>query len=65
MVEKHKHCIVCGMPISPDKTPPVCSKKCEFILNRRARRERIVWMLLPLPFVVLLILFLIFGGAAP
>jgi len=61
LVEKHRHCIVCGLPISPEKQPPVCSKKCEFLLKRRERRERIFWSLFMVPLIVLMVLLLILG----
>ncbi|MGP3668202.1 MAG: DUF2116 family Zn-ribbon domain-containing protein [Candidatus Bathyarchaeota archaeon] len=51
MVEKHKHCIVCGISIDPDKEPPICSKKCEYIWGKRVRRERIA---VTLPFIFII-----------
>lgn len=50
MVEKHKHCIVCGISIDPDKNPPVCSRKCEYILEKKIRRERVT---MTIPFIFL------------
>ncbi|RLI04423.1 DUF2116 family Zn-ribbon domain-containing protein [Candidatus Bathyarchaeota archaeon] len=61
MVEKHRHCVVCGISVSPDKEPPVCSKKCEFILKKRMRREKIMWSILPLPLLIMFIIFMLMG----
>ncbi|MEM3402482.1 MAG: DUF2116 family Zn-ribbon domain-containing protein [Candidatus Hadarchaeales archaeon] len=42
-MEDHKHCIICGKAIPPDKY--ICSPSCETILKshqRQAQRMRIV-----------------------
>jgi predicted nucleic acid-binding Zn ribbon protein len=53
VVEKHRHCVICGMPVKPDRNPPVCSIKCEVELKRGVRREKLMWTL---PFIIIMIM---------
>jgi predicted nucleic acid-binding Zn ribbon protein len=36
MVEDHKHCVVCGKAVSPDKL--FCSQECEERLKQQQKR---------------------------
>ncbi len=58
MVEDHKHCVVCGKAIEPDKF--VCSPACESVLVRsRKQAARTRYFMLGLMivfFVVIMVL---------
>ena len=45
MVEDHKHCVVCGRAIEPDKF--ICSPACEEVMKRsqkQAARTRFIML---------------------
>ncbi|MEM0217351.1 MAG: DUF2116 family Zn-ribbon domain-containing protein [Candidatus Nezhaarchaeales archaeon] len=45
----HKHCVICGGVVPPDKNPPVCEGQCEEELIRREKRSKtfnLVWMIM-------------------
>ncbi len=55
MVEKHRHCINCGISIPPNEY--FCSKKCEIEFNSRRRKAMMFqWILFGLLFFVFMIL---------
>jgi len=57
MVEDHKHCVVCGKAVSPDKL--FCSQECEDRLKQQQKRMSRMRMYMMLIFFVLLMLILI------
>ncbi|MCS7140112.1 MAG: DUF2116 family Zn-ribbon domain-containing protein [Candidatus Nezhaarchaeota archaeon] len=47
--QDHRHCIICGHVISPERDPPVCEGLCEEELMKRQKRSRIfnvVWLIM-------------------
>ncbi len=56
--EDHKHCVICGRVVPPDKF--VCSSECEDVLkehqNQLMRRRKLNMILLVLLFVVFVVL---------
>lgn len=58
MVEDHKHCVVCGRAIEPDKF--ICSPACEEVMKRsqkQATRMRFIMIgMFVTLFVVLMVL---------
>jgi predicted nucleic acid-binding Zn ribbon protein len=65
MVEDHKHCVVCGRPVTPDKL--FCSQVCENALRRQQRRMSRMRMLMMVAFVAIFILLMAlaqFGGGS-
>jgi predicted nucleic acid-binding Zn ribbon protein len=47
MVEDHRHCVVCGKPVEPDKF--VCSPSCEEIIKKQQKsvaRSRMIMLML-------------------
>jgi predicted nucleic acid-binding Zn ribbon protein len=56
----HKHCPVCGTPMSPNKT--VCSVECEqlfeAIKEKRKRRNQLYYIIL-LPAIVILVIWIL------
>jgi len=59
MVEDHRHCIVCGKPVPPDKL--VCSPACEEILRMQRKRYRRMQIYTMALFIVLFLVVLIVG----
>jgi predicted nucleic acid-binding Zn ribbon protein len=57
MVEDHKHCIVCGKPIEPDKF--VCSPSCEEILKKQQKSMARSRMIMLLVIFIILIVFIV------
>jgi len=54
-MERHRHCLNCGISIPPDET--FCSERCkDEYISKRKRAIRIQLMVLFVIFVVLLIL---------
>jgi len=60
MVEDHRHCVVCGRPIPPDRY--VCSPSCEEILRRRQKGYRRMQLYTIITFTALFILVLLIGA---
>ncbi|WP_456471491.1 DUF2116 family Zn-ribbon domain-containing protein [Methanocaldococcus sp.] len=57
MVEKHRHCLNCGISIPPDQV--FCSEKCKLeYINKRKKAMRIQYMFLGI--AILLIIYYVF-----
>ena len=57
MIEDHKHCIVCGKAIEPDKF--FCSPSCEEMYKKQQKsmaRSRTIMMVI---FVVIIVVFIL------
>ncbi len=53
MVEKHRHCLNCGISIPPDKV--FCSEKCRLeYLQKRKRMMRLNYMFLGVAILIIL-----------
>ena len=37
MIDDHKHCVVCGKPMDPDKT--VCSPSCDELMKQQQKKR--------------------------
>ncbi len=65
MVEDHKHCIVCGKSVPPDKM--ICSPSCEELLKqqqKRLKRMRLFTMVFfMLLFVAIMVISAVRGNA--
>ncbi len=57
MVEKHRHCIVCGVSVSAEKEPPLCSRKCEIEMEKQGKKQKYMRFLMILPIVILIAVF--------
>ncbi len=55
----HRHCIVCGKAIEPDKI--YCSKKCEIQAEKERKRQRNL-MLIMFGSMFLMLMLIIFMG---
>ena len=55
----HRHCIVCGKAIEPDKT--YCSKECEIEAEKERKRQRNL-MLIMFGSMFLMLMLIIFMG---
>lgn len=56
----HKHCVVCGKAVEPDKS--YCSDKCEDQLKKDQKRQRMFFLML---FGILIIMILFSLLSAP
>ncbi|MEM3736787.1 MAG: DUF2116 family Zn-ribbon domain-containing protein [Candidatus Bathyarchaeia archaeon] len=56
MVEKHRHCVVCGISVPADKDPPICSQRCELEIDKRKKRQRYTMLMTLIPMVVVAVL---------
>jgi len=54
MVEKHRHCMMCGISVSAENEPPLCSQRCEQELEKRHKKQRYTMLLMILPIVALM-----------
>ncbi|WP_309493635.1 DUF2116 family Zn-ribbon domain-containing protein [Candidatus Hecatella orcuttiae] len=59
MYEKHRHCVVCDISISPEKNPPVCSKKCLLEYNKRMKKQQWVRLLMFIPLIAIMAMLLL------
>lgn len=59
MVDRHRHCLVCGMPVSAEKDPPVCTKRCEYALIEREKKAKMTRTIMFLPLIAILAIFLV------
>jgi predicted nucleic acid-binding Zn ribbon protein len=57
MVEDHKHCIVCGKPIEPDKF--VCSPSCEEIVKKQQKSMARSRMIMLMMIFIIIIIFVV------
>lgn len=56
----HRHCAVCGKPISPDEQ--FCSPECKHTALKQRRAQRTsTWILLGIVIFLLVIFFLVSG----
>jgi len=56
-VSNHRHCIICGSVVPPERDPPVCEGLCEEELAKRQKRSRmfnIVWLIMIFGLIALL-----------
>ncbi len=52
----HRHCIVCGKAIEPDKT--FCSDECKEVWEREKKRQRYFsFLMLALLFILMFLIF--------
>lgn len=57
MIDDHKHCIVCGKAMDPDKT--VCGPSCEEVMKQQQKkmgRQRTIMLVLFLVMFAVIIL---------
>jgi len=59
LVEKHRHCVICGMSVSEKKIPPVCSKKCAYEYNKKVRKQSMTRWVMFIPIILIMVLFLV------
>ena len=59
MVDKHKHCMVCGISVSAEKEPPVCGRKCEHSAMGREKKAKMTRTLMFLPLIAIMAIFLV------
>jgi len=57
MIEVHKHCPVCGVPIPLDEK--VCSQDCETVLNNRIDASKKSRVILGVMLLVLIVVWVI------
>ncbi|MEM1689255.1 MAG: DUF2116 family Zn-ribbon domain-containing protein [Candidatus Hadarchaeales archaeon] len=57
MVEDHRHCVVCGKPVPPDKF--ICSPSCEEILRKQQKRYHRIQLYTMILFFLLFVLILV------
>jgi predicted nucleic acid-binding Zn ribbon protein len=60
VVENHKHCVVCGKVVAPDKF--FCSQECEGRLRQQQKRMSRMRLYMMLIFFVLFILILVLSS---
>ncbi|MEM1575834.1 MAG: DUF2116 family Zn-ribbon domain-containing protein [Nitrososphaerota archaeon] len=53
----HRHCLICGISIPPDKN--FCSEKCEKEYEKSMKRRRTMNIFLVLMFIIYFIIFLV------
>ncbi|ADG13794.1 Protein of unknown function DUF2116, Zn-ribbon [Methanocaldococcus infernus ME] len=57
MVEKHRHCLNCGISIPPDQV--FCSEKCRMeYLNRRKKMMRVQYMFIGIAILLIIYVFI-------
>jgi predicted nucleic acid-binding Zn ribbon protein len=59
MVDRHRHCVECGMPVPPEKDPPLCGKKCEYSYAGREKKTRKMRILMFMPLIVIMIVVIV------
>ena len=57
MIDDHKHCIVCGKPVEPNKT--ICSPSCEEIVNQQQKKMKRSKTMMLILFIVMFVVILL------
>ncbi|MDI9619923.1 MAG: DUF2116 family Zn-ribbon domain-containing protein [Candidatus Nezhaarchaeota archaeon] len=67
-VSNHKHCVICGGVVPPEKDPPMCEGTCEEEFMKRQKRSKtfnMVWMLMIFALIALMMFSFLGFGAPP
>ena len=63
MPEDHRHCIVCGKAVAPDKF--FCSPSCEDIFKQQQKRMRRTRLIMMTIFIALFVLIVVLSYIKP